>query len=454
MPLTQMQLITITQGMVFSRVLQVNSPGTPPTPATGIFNATYTLSATFWLGQNQAAIFSPVVSWFTGPPTNPLSQTGYDQGQVLFQTTAAQTVALDPAGEYFATVYATDLSGNESAVIEVRVKILASPGTTTPTPPDLATYDYVAAALAGNRLTDSQRDFLPYAIAAASKRWRRWCSDRDFNQQTYTQVLPYAIDGYCRLPQIPVNQVIRVQGQLDTAITIINNSPNVQSSQVLASYTGDVESGQVITGLTLNWQSNGVANTQSILYSSLSPATINSLAAAINAVGSGWLATVNLAAPSQGYGSWSVTELYNVLVAVGTSSNVSGESQLQVFSQDISNARLHPEYGQRTGLLWVGQTSIGLGMTYGPDPVFFDRQTYNEQSIIKCTYNAGFAVIPSIVQFATAELVRVMMFGLKVNPYVMNYRAGEVSFGIANEALKAIPGYILSEMAQYRIHNA
>jgi len=46
------------------------------------------------------------------------------------------------------------------------------------------------------------------------------------------------------------------------------------------------------------------------------------------------------------------------------------------------------------------------------------------------------------------------MFGLKVNPYVMNYRAGEVSFGIASEALKAIPGYILSEMAQYRIHNA
>jgi len=450
MPLVQMQLITITQGMVFSRVLQINNAGTPPTPAVNVFDSTYTLSAAFWIGQNQTTIFAPAVSWFT----NDLTQTGYTQGQVLFQTSAAQTASLDPAGEYYATVYATDSSGNQSAVIEVRVKILASPGSTSPSPPDLITYDYAVAALAGTRLSDSQRDFLPYAIAAASKRWRRWCSDRDFTQQTYTQVLPYALDGYCRLPQFPVNQVIRVQGQLDTAITIINNSPNVQSSQVLASYTGDVESGQVITGLTLNWQSNGTSNTQTILYSSLSPATINNLAAAINAVGSGWIATVNLAAPSQGYGSWSVTELYNVLVAVGTSNNISGDSQLQVFSQDISNARLHPEYGQRTGMLWVGQTSIGLGMTYGPDPVFFDRQTYNEQSIVKVTWNAGFATIPSIVQFATAELVRVMMFGLKVNPYVMDYRAGEISFSLSGEAMKSIPPYIYSEMSQYRIHNA
>src|SRR5208282_1561684 len=206
MPLAQMQLLTITQGMSYSQVLQANNNSNPPTPAINVFTATDTLSAAVWLGQNQVTLSAPGVSWFTGPPSAPLSQNGYSQGQVLFQT-ASQTTALDPAGEYYATIYSTDIVGNQTAVIEVRAKILASPGTTSPTPTDLITYDYAAAALAGVRLTDSQRDFLPYAIAAASKRWRRWCSDRDFTQQTYVDYLPFALEGYCRLPQIPVNQV-------------------------------------------------------------------------------------------------------------------------------------------------------------------------------------------------------------------------------------------------------
>ena len=207
MSIVQMQLLTITQGMFYSRVLQINNPGNPPTPAINVFDGTYTLSAAFWIGQNQSTIFAPTVSWWT----NNLIQTGYTQGQVLFQTSAANTLALDPAGEYYATVYATDASGNQSAVVEVRVKILASPGSTVPGPPDLITLDYAEAALAGNRLTDSQRDFLPYAISAASKWWRRWCRDRDFNQQTYIDYYPVMNDGYCRLAQVPINQVLRVQ---------------------------------------------------------------------------------------------------------------------------------------------------------------------------------------------------------------------------------------------------
>jgi hypothetical protein len=445
MPLAQMQLLTITQGMYFSRVLQINTVGNPPTPATGVFTASYTLSASVWIGQNQTALFAPTVSWWTNDNT----QTGYTQGQVLFVCNGTNTVALDPAGEYYATVYATDPSGNKIAVVEVRVKILASPGTTSPTPPDLITYDYAEAAFSGNHLTDSQRDFLPYAIAAASKRWRRWCADRDFNQQTYTDVFPVALNGYVRLPQIPVNQVIRVQGQLDTAITISNNSSSVQTSQVLAAYTGDIESGQFITGLTLNWQSNGVANTQTILYSALSPPTIQSLATAINAVGSGWSALA-----SSPYQNWPVTELYNVMIAVGTGADVTGDSILQVFSLDMAESKFHPDDGAKTGMLWVGRMSQGIDMRWGPDPIFYDLGVYGSPNLCKITYNAGFATIPSIVQFATAELVRVMMHGLKINPYIGDYKIGEVSFKLASESLNEIPKAIMAEMSQYRLHHA
>src|SRR5271157_3116586 len=99
-----MQLLSITQGMAFSRVLQINNPGNPPTPAVNVFTALWTLSSSFWIGQNQNVIFSPTVTWWT----NNLTQTGYTQGQVLLQTSAFQTVALDPAGEYYVTIYATD----------------------------------------------------------------------------------------------------------------------------------------------------------------------------------------------------------------------------------------------------------------------------------------------------------------------------------------------------------
>lgn len=440
-----MQLLTITQGMFYSRVLQINNPGNPPTPAINVFDGTYTLSAAFWIGQNQSTIFAPTVSWWT----NNLIQTGYTQGQVLFQTSAANTLALDPAGEYYATVYATDASGNQSAVVEVRVKILASPGSTVPGPPDLITLDYAEAALAGNRLTDSQRDFLPYAISAASKWWRRWCRDRDFNQQTYIDYYPVMNDGYCRLAQVPVNQVLRVQSQLDTAITISNTSSSVQTSQVIATYTGDLETGQVITGISLNSQSNGVTTSIPILYSSLSPPTIGSLATAISSAGSGWTASAGST-----YSNWPVTELYNILVGIGTSQNATGETIFQVFSEDISNAQFHPDDGKRTGMLWVGETSRGVGPTWGPDPIDYDYGSYGSPNIVKVTYNAGFATIPSIVQFATAELVRVMIMGLKVNPYIGNYRVGEVGFALAGEAMKSIPPTILQEMVMYRIANA
>lgn len=440
-----MRLLEITQGTKFSRVMQINNPGSPPTPATGVFDDTYTLSAKFWLGQNQASLFSPTVSWWT----NNLIQTGYTQGQVLFQTSAAQTTTLDPAGEYYATVYAQSGSGDPIAVIEVRVKILASPGTTSPTPPDLITYDYAMAALTGIRLTDSQRDFIPYAIAAASKRWRQWCFDRDFTQQTYVECYPVSLNGYCRLRQVPVNQVTRVQSSLDTAITISNISTSVQSSQVYGSYTGDLEIGQTITGITLQWQASGITNAETILYADLDAPTIGGLADAINAVGSGWQAVASTL-----YADWPVTELYNTFSGMGTSANAIGETVLEVFGEDIADAQFHPDDGQRTGMLWVCERPSGFSPRWGPDPIDYDYGGSNSPAIVKVTYNAGFTTIPAIVQMATAELVRVMILGLRMNPYLSNYRAGEVSYSLSTQALQSIPPYIIQEMAQYRLANA
>src|ERR1700690_268745 len=118
----------------YSTLQIVNNDGTP---ATGIYTASSVLSASVWLGQNTASIFAPVVAWQTVNPITKATQTGYDQGQFSLSLPAANTLPLDPAGEYFVLVSQTT-AGTSSAVWEGRLKVLATPGSTSVTPPNLA----------------------------------------------------------------------------------------------------------------------------------------------------------------------------------------------------------------------------------------------------------------------------------------------------------------------------
>ena len=313
--------------------------------------------------------------------------------------------------------------------------------------PNLITDAYAAGALAAIPLSPAQQAFVPQAIAAASQAVRRFCMDRDFTQQTYTGViLPVALDGYVRLPQIPINQVLRVQCNPTQCVTITNSSTSVQFAQVLYAYTGDVAAGQVITGLTLNWTSNGTPSTQTLSFTA--DETISDLAAAITGVGSGWSADADSV-----LGAWPVTELYQGLIATGAGSGAVGQSVLYVFADDIAGAQFHPDDGQLTGLLFVGRQYPGIGWQWGPYPMQadWDNATYN---VVKVAYNAGFAAIPDIVQFACGELVRVMVQRMRINPYLEREQGGEYSYGLAVQMLRALPEYVLQELAAYRITNA
>lgn len=311
--------------------------------------------------------------------------------------------------------------------------------------PDLITSSYAAAGLAAYPFTAAQLAFVPSAITAASNEIRRWCMDRDFTQMTYTgEIYQVTLNGYVRLNQIPVNQIIRVQAQLQTAITISNDA--ALSSQVLFAYTGDVTDGQTVTGLTLNWVSNGTPSTTTLNFTANE--TIATLATAINGVGSGW----NAEADSQ-LGAWPVTELYNGFIAVGTSQNATGQTALQVFSQDVADACFHPDDGQKTGLVWTGEQYSGLGPRWGPYPLDWDYVS-NTPALVKITYNAGFATIPAIVQLATVEGVRIILQRMRYNPYLESFTAGEVSYTIAKTMMQAMPPYILQELSQYRLSNA
>ncbi len=311
--------------------------------------------------------------------------------------------------------------------------------------PDLITLEYAELALAIFPLTPAQIAFLPNAIKAASAAIRRYCGSRDFTQLTYLKDF-CVIQGQIRLDQFPVNQIIRAQTQPVTAITVVNQSSSVQSAQCLFSYTGDLATGQTITGLTLNWVSNGTPATAPVLFTT--NMTLNGLVTAVNAIGSGWSAT----APA--YGAWPVTELTGGFIAQNATGG--GGTQLPIFSVDMTGAFYFPDNGQQIGIVNVGQQfPATIGPSWGPDWPIWD---YPQQGagIVRVTYNAGFAVIPADLQEATVEAVKAILVRLLIDPYLQSETAAHYMYSNAYYIWlwRALPLWVRDILSLYRIHNA
>ncbi len=438
-----MPVLEAFRGLQFDSDLQIrNADGSA---ATSVYTINSVLAATVWEGQSQAILFSPTVSWYTAGST----QTGYDQGQVALSIQGGLTLNLNPAGEYYLLITVTT-SGVTSPVIEARLKILATPGTTAPAPPDLATYDYVLAYLTLQNLSNSQLDFLPYLISAASNSIRRWCFDRNFDLRTYCQIYPIALDGSVRLYQVPVNQVTRVQSQPQLALTVSNTSSSVQVAQVYFSYTGQAggygTNAQVPTGITLASSSSGVASTTNLFFSANQ--TITNLAGLITAVGGGWTATADTV-----LGLWPVTELVGGYVgqAAGQNASPSNGAAFPVLT-DLNACQLQD---QQTGFLWVGRQYAGLGPRWGPGWDSWDWGGQNQGlGQVKVTYSAGFTTIPPDVQECVAEYCRDQLLWMRINPYLESETADEYSYRLRTMAPQGLSPTIMQRLSPYRLHYA
>ncbi len=442
-----MQTLDVFQGRQYGQVLQIrNLDGTA---ASNTFTSGSVLSASVYEGQNQATLFAPTVTWYTATvPT----QTGYDQGQFSVSITGTSTANLNPAGEYFLLVDQTT-AGLTSAVWEGRVKILATPGSTTFSPPDLATYDYVEAILTDLSLTDGQRDNIPYLVSAASQVIRRYCNDRFFTLSSFTESYPVALDGFVRLYQVPVNQVTRVQGQPQLALTVANTSSSVQYAYMAGTYTGQYNgyalNAQTLTGVVLTWAVNGVVSTSTITFTSNE--TIATLAGLINAVGSGWTATADSV-----LGLWPVTELdgLNVSQGCGQSSTPGGGATYNVLT-DIVNAQF-PANFQATGMIWTGTGySNSYAARWGPggDSMF---GYYNQPSLgkVKVTYSAGFTTIPPDIQFQTAMIVKwKLQLGIQ-DLLLKSEKAADYSYTLLDTMIHSIPDSIREALTPWRLHYA
>lgn len=393
------------------------------------FQGTESLTATISDGSTAAAVLTITPVWASG-------QTAGNYTKVTCTLTAANLAALAP-GFYLVMIA---IASGGAALAEGLLQVFSG----TSQSPVLDSFASPAQVIGLVPEVASQPDkiaALPMLLTAATTMIRRWLMDRDVTQRDYTADFSVALDGSIRLSQIPVNKIYWVKSQAEDALTVSNSA--AQFAEVVFTTTGDVAAGQTVTGLTLNWTTNGIPGTSAVAYTA--NMTVSALVTAVNAVGSGWTALAGT-----GYGSWAVTELFGGLIGQGARGGKA--AVLQVYASVSTEAKFHPDDGQKTGIVYVGQQDSQFANRWGSYPMFDDAPSSN-LGLVRVSWNAGFATIPAIIQLACVETVKAYLVRMRINPYLSSETAGQRSYTMRN-MLMGLPDYILQELASYRITNA
>ena len=168
------------------------------------------------------------------------------------------------------------------------LEIVSTAGSSSPS--DLVSYTTVETLPARLRLRESEREMIPFLTTEASQAVCKWCGQRDFIRQTYTQEYLPDLNGYVMLEQMPVNNVTRVRGYSQTVLTITASPASYVQAWVSFTTTGQWYNNTLTyTGLVLNsisYNSPTVVQTP-FLYATYT--TSQSLTNAVGAVG-GWTA--------------------------------------------------------------------------------------------------------------------------------------------------------------------
>jgi len=394
------------------------------------YDGTESMTAFAWPGDDQAQSFSLTASWVDGP-----------LGLVNLTIPGSNTDDSDD-GIY---QWLIQLADGTAVLARGTLNLAGYPGDGLPGLPDTTSLSYIQLALSGTVLSEAQADYLPYAVHAASDLVRRYCR-RNFNRATCTLYQVPSLDGQVLLDQFPVNSITRISVCLDTALAITASPNDFQVAFLSFTSTGDYADSstpQVYTGIQLTSVASGVQTVTPILFAD--NLTIQDLANSINAV-SGWTATLGL----PGYGSWPTSEIY---CQDGGGGALTGQGiNLQVFSQDIFGRVDH-----RTGMLNLGSNynSVGLGPTWGPDWVAFDYPSLSPMNInvARVIYDAGFDVVPPMIQQATAQVSKVML-QLFANDYLLKSESiGAYKYEL-RDVWQLLPTQVQQALNMYQAHNA
>ena len=389
------------------------------------FTGSEPLTAAVWSGGQQATVFAPSVAWNSGPLG------------LIDITYSPSNTATVPIGFYEVLISRTDVV---IALASGYLEVVPAPGTSTA---DLCTIPYARMALASFTFTLPQLDFLPYAITLVSNAIKRYCGDRDFVQQDYVKEYEVYLDGTIMVDQLPLNQVKRIQASPCTALTITNSLSGASDAWTYFTFTGDASTTQTCTGISLNVINGGIQTTTSILFTA--GETINALATAISAAGNGWSAVGDST-----YGVWPVTELLGTERPGGALNLTDEGATYDVYGEDLG-ADVQVEC-YRTGVVRVGRQYRGTGPKWGPDWAQFDSP-YIKQGRVKVTYNAGYATIPTDVQWCVADLTKRLLILAQTDPVIQAESIEQYSTAY-RQVLDLMTAAHRQVLSVYRIHHA
>lgn len=438
-----MQKIKLGQGLGLDRTIQ--TPNGDGTFGAG-FVSTDAITATVWAGDSTTALATPSVAWGGTVSANGTT-TVYTAAQgapltlwtISFQP--ADTATLAP-GLYRLQVIATH--GRPALLFDGLVEVLAVAGSAADTA-DLATFTYVETLLAPLRLRETEREMITLLKAEASDTIRKWCGQRDFTRQTYTEEHTAELNGQVALRQMPVNNVTRIRGYPQTILTITAQPGAFSHAWVSYTTTGDWYSNNLVfTGLVLNAESNGTVTSAPLSFATYP--TVGQLAAAVSA-------TAGFTAQVQGaFGGYATTDLSPPGGVTAQGAKDDDGAELVAYTEDLTTCRMD----NRTGMLWVGRHRVAsaFGGRWGPEWELLD-DTDGPIGRVQVTYDAGFTVVPRPVQLATAELVKATIQRLRKDATLLSERNGVYDYQrITEEAMADIPYSVRCALAKWRISRA
>jgi len=258
---------------------------------------------------------------------------------------------------------------------------------------DLISSARAAQNINGYPVVPDPTGVLQALITAYSDAIEKYCR-RYFVSREFDELYNGNGDRRLLLRQYPIQSVQSVRYRQVTVLKIVNNTPS-QNQQARVTITS--------TGLTLFRMASGVSSTDTSV-SWASNATLNAVAAAVNALGNGWSAQIvgDPGAPGPGdYGLWPSSDLY---IPPSYGDGVTSQGALGARNQ-YAELKMHTyelmgwQFDPRGWLLrTIPYTDPEL---LHPEDLIWPVGVNN----FRVQYTAGYTTIPEAVQEACARWV-------------------------------------------------
>ena len=252
---------------------------------------------------------------------------------------------------------------------------------------DLIDLDYARQNIPTSQ--DSDEPAISTLITAASKAIVKFCR-REFIQTTYDDLYNGTGDRRLILRKPPLISIQSVRYRPVTVLKIQNTLANTPIARATVTSTG----------LTLFWQTSGVATTNTTV-TWASNVSVIAVQNAVNALGNGW------SAAGAGYDQWPSADIYCPNgISAGTDATLPASQGALTAAGQFAELKLHTyelagyQIDQRRGWLLRAIPYTDPELLH-PEDLIWPVGINN----FRVQYTAGFATVPEDVQQACAELV-------------------------------------------------